>query len=256
VRRGKWDLEVAPSTSNAHPIGPVVIRIFIGYGYNDRDRWIEAYVFPLAEAFGCEVVHGKIAYGGALVPEVVDLIRGCDAMIGFTTRRDAAGPNQFTTHPWVVQELVTAHSQVPSIPFVEVREQGVIPPGGLLDAINAQRIEYRESDRAACLLQTAQALRRLIEKSRIVTVRLGPAAVADEIGASLDDPGFRAVYETLRGDTQLPPVPVSVRPIRGSLFVKLRGLAEGDLVRIKVSTQGQSWTSDFESVDVVDIQLR
>lgn len=232
------------------------MRIFIGYGYNDRDRWIETFVFPLAEAFGCKVVHGKIAYGGALPPEVVDLIRSCDAMIGFTTRRDAAAPNQFTTHPWVVQELVTAHSQMPSIPFVEVREEGVIPPGGLLDAINAQRIEYRESDRAGCILQTAQALGRLIEKLRIVTVRLGPSAVVDQISASLDDPGFTALYQTLRGDTLLPPVPVSVRPIRGSLFVNLRGVAEGDLVRIMISARGQNWKSAFESVDVVDVQLK
>jgi hypothetical protein len=65
------------------------MRVFIGYGYNDRDKWIETYVFPLAEAFGCKVVHGKMAYGGALPPEVTDLIRGSDAMIGFTTRRDA-----------------------------------------------------------------------------------------------------------------------------------------------------------------------
>jgi hypothetical protein len=232
------------------------MRVFIGYGYNDRDKWIETYVFPLAEAFGCKVVHGKMAYGGALPPEVTDLIRGSDAMIGFTTRRDAAGPNQFTTHPWVMQELVTAHSQVPPIPFVEVREEGVIPPGGLLDAVNAQRIEYRESDRATCLLQTAQALARLIARLNIVTIRLGPAAVVDQISVGLDDPGFRASYQTLRGDTLLPSVPVSVRPIRGSLFVKLRGLAEGDLVQIKVSTQGQTWRSDFESVDVVDVQLK
>jgi hypothetical protein len=232
------------------------MRIFIGYGYNDRDRWIEAYVFPLAEAFGCKAVHGKIAYGAALPPEVIDLIRGSDAMIGFTTRRDAAGSNQFTTHPWVVQELVAAYSQVPSIPFVEVREDGVVPPGGLLDAANAQRIEYRETDRPACLLQIAQALGRLIEKLRIVTVRLGPSAVVDQISAGLDDPGFSASCQTLRGDTLLPPAPVSVRPIKGSLFVNLRGVAEGDLVRIMISARGQNWKSVFESVDLVDVQLK
>jgi hypothetical protein len=232
------------------------MRVFIGYGYNDRDRWIERYVFPLVEAFGCKVVHGKVAYGGALPPEVIDLIRGSDAMLGFTTRRDAAGPSQFTTHPWVVQELVAAYSQAPSIPFVEVREDSVVSPGGMLDAVDAQRIDYRESDRAACLLQTAQALRRLIDKLKIVTVRFGPSAVVDQISVFLDDPGFSAVCQVLRGTTILTAQPVAVFPKQGGLFANLRGIAEGDFVRIRVSARGQTWKSVFESLDVVDVQLQ
>lgn len=232
------------------------MRIFIGYGYNDRDRWIETYIFPLVEALGCKVVHGKVAYGGALPPEVVDLIRGSDSVIGFTTRRDAAGPNQFTTHPWVVQELVAAYTQSPSIPFVEVREEGVVSPGGMLDAVDAQRIDYRESDRAACLLQTAQALRRLIDKLNVITVRLGPSSIVDQISGSLDDPGFSSVCQVLRGITLLAPQPVPVFPIKGGLFTKLRGIAEGDFVRITVSSRGHIWKSDFETLDFVDVQLK
>jgi hypothetical protein len=44
------------------------MRLFIGYGYNDRDKWIEELVFPLAEALGCEVVRGKVMYGETLAP--------------------------------------------------------------------------------------------------------------------------------------------------------------------------------------------
>ena len=43
------------------------MRIFVGYGYNERDKWVEDYVLPLLVAFGCEVVHGKAVYGGALL---------------------------------------------------------------------------------------------------------------------------------------------------------------------------------------------
>ncbi len=228
------------------------MRVFIAYGYNERDRWIETYVIPLVEAFGCKVVHGKVAYGGALQREVADLIRNSDAMIGFTTRRDPAGPNQFTTHPWVVQELVTAYTQTPRIPFVEVREEGVVSPGGMLEAVNAQRIDYREVDRAACLLQIAQALRRLLDQLKFTTVRLGPAAVVDQISVLLDEPTFTATSQVLRGDV-LPSQPVAVFPIKGSLFVKLRGISEGDLVRITISAHGQTWRSSFESIDNVDL---
>ena len=231
------------------------MRVFIGYGYNEQDRWIETYVIPLVEAFGCKVVHGKVAYGGALPPEVVDLIRSSDAMIGFTTRRDPAGPNQFTTHPWVVQELVTAYTQTSRIPFVEVREEGVAPPGGMLDAINAQRIDYREADRAACLLQVAQALRRLLDQLDVTTVRLGPAEVVDQVSAVLDDPTFSATSQVLRGDAALPSQPVAVFPIKGGLFVKLRGILEADLVRITISAHGRTWRSSFESVEAYNVDL-
>ena len=46
------------------------MRVFIGYGYNDRDKWVEDHVFPLVTAFGCEVLHGKTVYGGEVSREV------------------------------------------------------------------------------------------------------------------------------------------------------------------------------------------
>jgi hypothetical protein len=39
------------------------MRIFVGFGYNERDRWIRDMVFPLIPAFGDEVVTGEEAYG-------------------------------------------------------------------------------------------------------------------------------------------------------------------------------------------------
>jgi hypothetical protein len=87
------------------------MRIFVGYGYNERDRWIEDYVVPLVVAFGCEVVHGKSVYGGALPDEVMKAIRTSDAVIGFTTLRESVAPGQYRTHDWVAQELLTAHAR-------------------------------------------------------------------------------------------------------------------------------------------------
>src|SRR5215471_19246121 len=114
------------------------MRIFIGYGYDARDKWVETYAVPMARAFGCTVVHGKAVFGGTLPYEIVKLIQASDAMIGFTTRREPAGRNQageeqFTTHPWVVQELTASLSQNPPIPFFEIREQGVVSPGGMFE---------------------------------------------------------------------------------------------------------------------------
>lgn len=237
------------------------MRVFIGYGYNPRDRWVETYVIPIVRAFGCTVEHGKAVYGGALPEEVLRVIRASDAMIGFTTQRDhvgvdAAGQPLFTTHPWVIHELTAAMSQDPPIPFVEVREEGVADPGGMLAAHDAQRIVYREETRADCLLGICLALERFRERVSVTTVRLGPAPVVEELSELLDSPGFRCECQVLRGATELPPVATPVLPIKGSLFVKLRGIDRADLVRLTIGARGRVWRSSYDSVDTVDVHLK
>src|SRR5207249_3197882 len=101
---------------------------------------------------------------------------------------DASGQPIFTTHPWVVQELTAAISQNPPIPFVEVREEGVIDPGGIISAHNAQRITYREADRSDCLLNLCLALKRFRQLVSVTTVRLGPSSIAEEISDFVDSP--------------------------------------------------------------------
>jgi len=232
------------------------MRIFVGYGYNERDKWIEDYVIPLLVAFGCEVVHGKAVYGGALPDEVMKTIRTSDAVIGFTTRREPSGPDQYRTHDWVVQELLTAHAQDPRIPWVEVREEAVISPGGILESADAQRIDFRQENRETCLVKIAQALRRLRDLTNVTTIRLGPILAVEQISPFLEDPSFACTCQTLRGLVQTPIRRVPVFPIKGGLFVQLRGVAQGELVRITISAGGRAWRSDYESVDTVDLQVK
>ena len=233
------------------------MRLFIGYSYGARDRWVEDLVFPLATAFGCDVVHGRAVYGGGLPEEILKLVRGADAMLGFTTRREEQSPGAFSTHPWVIQELTIAHSQDPPIPFVEVREEGVVSPGGVVEAVNAQRIHYDESRRAECLVEIASALNRLNKLTRTTTIRLGPPAVVEDLGDVVDDPTLVCRVQTLQGSAAPSPWrQTQVFPISGGLFVRLRGLAVGELIRIEVAASGHKWRSSYESVDTVDIQLR
>ena len=230
------------------------MRVFIGYGYNDRDKWIEEYVFPLVIAFGCEVAHGKVAYGGALPDEIIKTIRSSDAMIGFTTRCEPSGGGLFKTHQWLVQELLMAHSE--KLPWVEVREEGVVSPGGVLEAAVTQHIAYSEADRAACLVKIAQALNSFGERTNITMVRLGPESVVKQIGAFMQHATFACTCEILRGVRQSVPHRVPVFPMRGGLFVQLRGIARDEKVQISISAVGRTWRSDYESLDTVDIQVK
>lgn len=230
------------------------MRVFIGYGYNDRDKWIEEYVFPLVIAFGCEVAHGKVAYGGALPDEIIKTIRSSDAMIGFTTRREPSGERLFRMHEWVVQELLMAHSE--KLPWVEVREEGVVSPGGILEAAGTQHIDYSAVDRAACLVKIAQALSSFRELTSVTMVRLGPASVVKQIGAFMQHATFACTCEILRGVRPSVPHRVPVFPMRGGLFVQLRGIARDERVQISISAAGRTWRSAYESLDTVDIQVK
>ena len=67
----------SPDFSRECPVR-MKIKIFVGYGYNERDSWIERFVFPLVKAFGAEVekkgdtwhIHG-VGVGGFAEPDQV-----------------------------------------------------------------------------------------------------------------------------------------------------------------------------------------
>src|SRR5262245_59535417 len=135
------------------------MRLFVSYGFNDRDRWVEELVFPLLRATGCDVVHGKTEYGNGLAHSIRDTILDCDALIGFATRRELVG-NRWSTHRWVIEELATAFGR---LPVIEVRENGVDPQPGML--IGHHLISYEETHRDRCLVDIAQVAARLRENA-------------------------------------------------------------------------------------------
>jgi hypothetical protein len=118
------------------------MKIFVGYGYNERDHWIEKLVFPLIVSFGAEVVSGKEVAGQLLGDAVCGLIKRSDAMIGFTTRRGDVDPGgaMWGTHRWVTDELTAAYTL--EVPFAEVREAGITPQEGML--VGRGYIPYEE----------------------------------------------------------------------------------------------------------------
>ena len=64
------------------------MKLFVGYGYNARDEWIEELVFPLIQSFDFEVESGKGLEGQSLSEQVKKRIEKSRAAIGFCTRRD------------------------------------------------------------------------------------------------------------------------------------------------------------------------
>jgi hypothetical protein len=132
------------------------MRVFVGFGYNVRDRWIEDQVFPILRGMGFTVVDGKDMHGDILQPEVKSRIEQSDAAIGFFTIRDGQGTADFTSHLWVRDELVYADAK--GKPIIPVKEEGAKVPDGLLG--NRQYITLRQDDRLASVVELVGALGR------------------------------------------------------------------------------------------------
>src|SRR5580698_10259894 len=178
------------------PIG-VRVRIFVAYGYNPRDKWIEDSIRPIVEAFGSEFVHGGDLGGQPLTDGVRALIDSSDALLAFATRRDTIAIDQFATHRWVTDELSYAIGQGKQV--LEIREEGVLDQGGL--AGDSQRIKYREDDCARCLVEVIQTLGRWHRRS----TRRFQLVPNDLVRPHLNKPYFRCRYRVLEeGRESLP----------------------------------------------------
>jgi hypothetical protein len=227
------------------------MKIFVAYGYNERDRWIKEMVFPVIEAFGSEVEAGEMTYETSIPESVKNKIRRADALIAFTTRRTTQDDVIWQTHRWVVEELAAA--AVLEKKTVEIREKGVEQHGGLTQA--NQRIEFDETARDKCLVDIVKAL-GVWHSTDFVQVQLLPEGVANDDLRPLLDQGLTCHYVTRVGSYDDQPVEAVVAGIKGGLFVYVRKPERDALVRINLRHGSRVWSSDYESLNSYGIHLR
>jgi hypothetical protein len=227
------------------------MRIFIAYGYNERDRWIPRLIFPVVRAFGDEVVSGEDMPGEILTEAVRERIRRSDALIAFATRRGEANNGRWETHRWVTDELAQALALGKSV--LEVREEGVSDQGGI--AGDRQRIVYDEGRRDECIVEIVKTLGNW-HLTNSVTLQLLPEECAEQISLLLKNPRLRCDYTILERGRESAAVPAKIRRIKGGLFVNALNVPREALIQLTVECDGRVWNSDFESTDSLAIRLR
>jgi hypothetical protein len=228
------------------------MKIFVAYGYNERDKWVPNLVFPLIKAFGDEVVTGEELQGEQITDAVLNEIRQSDALMAFTTRRDKEDETRWNTHRWVTDELSSAITY--KLPVAEIRELGVNEQGGI--AGDRQRITYNENERDKCLVEIVKTLGKW-HSSETVDLQLLPEEFVQNIRPLLRNPGLRCTYKTLNsnGDPS-GELPASILPITGGLFVRAKNVPRQSLIQIRVECSGKSWSSNFEKTDSLGIRLQ
>src|SRR5688500_20329306 len=105
------------------------MRVFVGYGYNERDSWIKTHVFPILECMGFVVITGEDMHGTILQPGVQSYIDQSDAVGGFVTIRDPANTSEFNSHHWVQNALVYGFAK--RKPIVRIRAENANVPNAV-----------------------------------------------------------------------------------------------------------------------------
>lgn len=227
------------------------MKIFVAYGYNDRDQWIPSLVFPIIQAFGDEVITGEELQGQQITDVVRDKIRRSDALIGFVTRRGAPNGNQWDTHRWVTDEISLAIGN--NLCVLEIRENGVGDQGGI--AGDRQFISYDESKRDQCLVELVKVFGRWHQNSK-VKLQLLPESCIQTIRPFLKNPKLRCTYKLLYPDASMSEdFLTTILPIKGGLFINVKNVPSMSLIQVHVECGGRSWTSDFENTDSFGLSL-
>lgn len=229
------------------------MRIFVGFGFNERDKWVKEMVFPIIKAFDAEVLTGEEIYGEVLTEGVRNEIARADAVIGFRTRRGE--PNAegiWDTHRWVSDELLLGQERGLSV--LEVREKGVSTQNGALG--DRQRIDYEEGKRDVCLVELVKAIGNW-HKGGSVRFQLLPQEFSNEIFPYLSNPGLRCVYRymTEDDDRESQDFPAKIRRIDNGLYVRAKDVPRGALIEVQVECRGNIWGSGYVSTDSLTINL-
>ncbi|MVM34150.1 hypothetical protein GO755_29220 [Spirosoma sp. HMF4905] len=228
------------------------MKIFVAFGYNDRDKWIPELVFPVIKAFGHDVISGEDIQGQILSEAVAGNIRRSDALIAFLTRRgDKAENGIWPTHRWVTDELSVAIESRRLV--VEVRETGVDSQGGI--AGDRQRIEYDESRRDRFLVELVKTIGSWTQNVQ-VNMQLLPEDFSNEIRPFLESPYLRCTYRLYIDNTISEEFPTRILPLPGGLSIQALNVQKGALIQVKVIANNTTWVSDYMSTGSYSIQLR
>ena len=228
------------------------MKIFIGFGYNADDAWIKDLVFKLIEKFGDDYITGEDIHGQVISQAVVDRIKTCDALFGFLTRRDPLANGKYTSHRWVQDEITTAINY--NIPVVEIRELKIDDQGGLPH--DRQRLMFDQDDKARLMVDLAGTLlhwKRTIIPRRMVIL---PKDIVQEARPFISSNALTCTYRFMDGSK--PSADYITRPFRfgQGLCVDISNIPSDEaLIQIILKGPDFSWTSDYESVKLLPINL-
>ncbi|MBF0519333.1 MAG: hypothetical protein HQK92_06380 [Nitrospirae bacterium] len=226
------------------------MRVFVAYGFNERDSWIPKFVFPIIKAFNDEAVDGANLQGAGAINDVIRKdIEESDLLIGFTTRREKIdGKDEWNTHTWVIQEMEHAYSK--TIPVVEIRETSICSVG-----INStiQQITYDDNHRDECLVKIVEAIGG---KHAVLNLNLSlePETFHNEIKDSISNSNYKCCYQFFKNDyKRLKTIDTDIIPMDEILYVRAKDIPRDSYIKVSIEFGGKKLESEFHSSEKIPI---
>ncbi len=228
------------------------MNVFVGFGYNENDKWIKSLIIPFIEELGCDVVTGEDMQGEQLSDGVVARIKESDACIGFLTKRDPKQDGTFTTHKWVIEELALALDK--NIPLFEIREKGVDVQKG----ITGDRQGYEITDKAELMFAITKFINKEKLKFTHKTFMLVPNTFVDEIRPFLKSKDTVCKYWFLHKAKFYKPEETKLERMGQGLGIIVKKIPSEE-AQIEITVESQNsilWSSGFVSVGLIHVQLQ
>jgi len=161
--------------------GGSLVKIFLSHSFDPADRPLAEIVSALLESFEIRPITGEVLGGGALTPEVMGGIDGCDGLVALLTPRQAKPDGLFSTSQWVRVELNYARARrMRAIAVVDVQVD--LEAGAYQEN---ERVNYDSASPSAAFLKLARVIglwKR--EAGRLLKVRILPDTLARRLGGS------------------------------------------------------------------------
>lgn len=229
------------------------MNIFIAFGYNENDEWIKELVFPLVQAFDASIVTGEDLHGEIITEGVSERIKKCDGVIGFLTRREALQSGRYVSHRWVSDELATAIGC--DIPAVEVKDRLVDVSGGIPG--DRQRIEFDLGYKAFVLVELAKVLSKWRHNFKTKRLILLPKEIVQDARPHIANGQLKCIYQFMSGSKRSQPFQTNPFRFGQGLCVDVNNVpSESALIQITLQGPQFSWSSDYESIELLTINLQ
>jgi hypothetical protein len=225
------------------------MKVFVGFGYNDKDKWIKDLIIPFLKALNCEVETGEDMQGEILSDGVIARIKASDACIGFLTKRaPMKNGHHFSTHNWVIAELANALAL--NIPFFEIREKGVDPQAGETGGMQF----YEFEDRALLMLEIAKFVNKVKSKLTYKTFMLLPQEFSDAIRQHAKF--TKCTYTFLFKAKEYKSEETKLVRMQGGYGIIIKEIpGEEAQVEINIESPGGTWSSGYVSVGLMNVNL-
>lgn len=229
------------------------MNIFIGFGYNNNDQWIKELVFPLVQSFDASISTGEDLHGEIISQEVSERIKKADGVLSFLTPREALASGRFTTHQWVRDELITAISN--GVPVVEIRELSVDNQGGIMG--DRQRIDFALDNKAKLLVEIAKVLSKWRKSIKPKRLFLLPRDIVQDARPFINKEELKCTYQFMTGSRESEVYKAKPFKYGQGLCIDIYNVpSEDSLVQVCIIGPQFEWSSDYESVQLLSVNLQ